>query len=81
MEGKVVKLSRDIIDIGFTLATIGSFTLAAGVPAIIVGVGSAASVTDVGYGLSQHISKKKVNSEDKLNKLEPVKMVYPSHYL
>jgi hypothetical protein len=66
-------MSGDAINVGLTLATVGSFSVAAvGVPAIIVGVGAAAAVTAIGYGLYKHISGERVDVEDKSDNLEPV---------
>lgn len=66
-------MSGDVINVGLKLATVGSFTVAAaGVPAIIVGVGAAAAVTAIGYGLYKHISREKVDGENKSENLEPV---------
>lgn len=66
-------MSGDAINVGFTLASVGGFTVAAaGVPAVIVGVGAAAAVTAIGYGLYQYISQKEVESEKKPDNFEPV---------
>lgn len=65
-------MSKDVINVGLNVANVSFQVAAIGNPAIIVGVGAAAAVAAIGYGLYKHISRERVDVEEKSDKLEPV---------